>query len=304
MALARFFVEAVSADWRQGQCLDVPLSAADLRHATRALRLKPGEELELVPRGDWVVWRAELVAVSEDVLRVKLVAASALPRLAFRLALVFGLAKGRKNDCIVRQATELGVDCLMPVIFTRSITRPAAENIAARSQRLREIVRAAAKQSHRADIPQLADIATFDEYLVQSFPHTPTASFPRKRESTQSGETLGLDSRVKPENDNTLKPENDNNVPENDACGVTLVLWEETPTAPLSTHPLLHNLPAHSTVTLVIGPEGGITHEEISALRTAGAHTASLGPTILRVDTAAVAALAVVRDVLLARTAA
>jgi 16S rRNA (uracil1498-N3)-methyltransferase len=47
-------------------------------------------------------------------------------------------------------------------------------------------------------------------------------------------------------------------------------------------------------IALAIGPEGGWTAAEIAAFTGAGWHSASLGPHILRAETAAIAALAVV----------
>lgn len=51
-----------------------------------------------------------------------------------------------------------------------------------------------------------------------------------------------------------------------------------------------------SGVTLVVGPEGGFTRDEIAAARAAGASIASLGPRQLRAETAAVAALTLVLE--------
>jgi 16S rRNA (uracil1498-N3)-methyltransferase len=45
---------------------------------------------------------------------------------------------------------------------------------------------------------------------------------------------------------------------------------------------------------LVIGPEGGVSPEELEAFTAAGAQPVRLGPTVLRTSTAGVAALAVV----------
>jgi 16S rRNA (uracil1498-N3)-methyltransferase len=50
-----------------------------------------------------------------------------------------------------------------------------------------------------------------------------------------------------------------------------------------------------SAAALAIGPEGGWTDEEVQAARTAGFVEASLGNTILRTETAVLAALAVLR---------
>lgn len=69
--------------------------------------------------------------------------------------------------------------------------------------------------------------------------------------------------------------------------GTRLVLDADAP-------PLL-GLPLEAPVTLAVGPEGGLEREERDRLVDAGFAPASLGGHILRFETAAVAALAVVR---------
>lgn len=70
----------------------------------------------------------------------------------------------------------------------------------------------------------------------------------------------------------------------------TVVLWERAPEG------LLRSLPdeAPEALALVVGPEGGIPEADALAAERAGARLAGLGPTILRTETAAVAASAVV----------
>lgn len=53
------------------------------------------------------------------------------------------------------------------------------------------------------------------------------------------------------------------------------------------------SLPARGEIVLVVGPEGGISPKERSALVSAGAIEARLGPTVLRTSTAGAAATAV-----------
>jgi len=48
-------------------------------------------------------------------------------------------------------------------------------------------------------------------------------------------------------------------------------------------------------VALVVGPEGGLTREEVQALASRGGRAVTLGPLILRTETAGLAALAVLR---------
>lgn len=62
-----------------------------------------------------------------------------------------------------------------------------------------------------------------------------------------------------------------------------------------SGHPALASLPvdASSPLLLLVGPAGGFEPAEVEALREAGFLAASLGPRILRAETAAVAAVAI-----------
>ena len=72
------------------------------------------------------------------------------------------------------------------------------------------------------------------------------------------------------------------------AAELAVVLHEDAdvPLASLST-------PAAGSVLVVVGPEGGITDEELALLASAGARTCRLGSAVLRSSTAGVAALSV-----------
>ncbi|MFY9951031.1 MAG: RsmE family RNA methyltransferase [Candidatus Sulfotelmatobacter sp.] len=67
-------------------------------------------------------------------------------------------------------------------------------------------------------------------------------------------------------------------------------------------HRLLRDLPTHENasrgIVLAIGPEGGWTEEELQAFQQAGWISASLGNTILRAETAAIAAMAIAASAL------
>jgi len=52
-------------------------------------------------------------------------------------------------------------------------------------------------------------------------------------------------------------------------------------------------LPVDGDVVLVVGPEGGVSDDELGAFREVGAATYRLGETVLRTSTAGVAALSV-----------
>lgn len=75
-----------------------------------------------------------------------------------------------------------------------------------------------------------------------------------------------------------------------DMTGVIYVAWEEAAEPRLSAA-VAADRPRE--ITMVIGPEGGITAEEIAQLRAIGAKPVTLGRRILRTETAGVCALAV-----------
>jgi 16S rRNA (uracil1498-N3)-methyltransferase len=77
-------------------------------------------------------------------------------------------------------------------------------------------------------------------------------------------------------------------------CRLPVVLHEEG-TEPLSSL----SVPAEGDVVVVVGPEGGLTEDELATFAAAGASVVRLGPSVLRTSTAGVAAGAA----LLSRTA-
>ncbi|MBV7328943.1 RNA methyltransferase [Chloroflexi bacterium TSY] len=86
------------------------------------------------------------------------------------------------------------------------------------------------------------------------------------------------------------------------AQGIRLLPWEEA--AGQSKEPRLGVALQHSIATakmisalnLMIGPEGGLTVDEIDGARDVGWHVVSLGPRMLRAETAALASVAVVME--------
>lgn len=81
------------------------------------------------------------------------------------------------------------------------------------------------------------------------------------------------------------------------AGGLVLVPWEEA--EGLTVRQAVTGLDAPpGNVAVVIGPEGGFATEEIAALKDAGAVMVTLGPNILRTETAGIVAAALALDAL------
>jgi 16S rRNA (uracil1498-N3)-methyltransferase len=71
------------------------------------------------------------------------------------------------------------------------------------------------------------------------------------------------------------------------AAGAAVLVLHESADRPLAQVPMAEA----NSIVLVVGPEGGISEEEVVALTDAGAVTVRLGPTVLRTSTAATVAL-------------
>ncbi|RNC72237.1 MAG: 16S rRNA (uracil(1498)-N(3))-methyltransferase [Desulfuromonadales bacterium] len=72
-----------------------------------------------------------------------------------RITLYQGLPKGEKMELILQKATELGVSAVVPFPAERSITRIPSDRQEERLRRWRRIVEEAARQSGRADVPNV-----------------------------------------------------------------------------------------------------------------------------------------------------
>ena len=79
--------------------------------------------------------------------------------------------------------------------------------------------------------------------------------------------------------------------PHADPGALHLIPWEEG-TEPIKD--VLKAYPAAQTVVVLIGPEGGFSLNEAGMAREKGFRAVSLGPTILRTETAAIAALSMI----------
>jgi 16S rRNA (uracil1498-N3)-methyltransferase len=240
MSAHRFFIVAPLGE---GPEQLLPLAPDDAHHAVAVLRVRPGEELDVVePTGR--VMRVEVVSAGAEGVFARLlreVATTAQPQ----VTLVQGVAKGDKMDDIVRQAVELGAEKIMPVLTARSVVKLDTRKRAERGARWRRVAEAAAKQSKRNAIPVVEDPTTL-----------------RGLEVVFAGYDL------------------------------VAVLWEECDglglvdaVSPFAARP-------NARVAVVVGPEGGLTAEEVTRLVDAGAVAVTLGPSILRTETAAVAAVA------------
>jgi 16S rRNA (uracil1498-N3)-methyltransferase len=135
------------------------LDGAEGHHAAVVRRLAPGEALVL---SDGAGGAADCVVTgpAPGGLRLAVTAVRRLDPPSPRFVLVQALAKGDRGELAVELAVELGVDLVVPWSAARSVTRWDGPRGQKALERWRSTARAAAKQSRRAWVPSVAELAS------------------------------------------------------------------------------------------------------------------------------------------------
>jgi 16S rRNA (uracil1498-N3)-methyltransferase len=172
---------------------------------------------------------------------------------ALPLHLLLAVFKFDHMEWAIEKATELGISRITPILARRT-EKHLAQTALKRSERWRRIALEASKQSRRTTIPEIADPITLKPALEQE--QSPTRILLSETEQ-QTTLTAALTDSVRP-------------------TGYESVVLNS---------PITH--------AIAIGPEGGWTPEEISLFTQHQWQPVTLGPRILRAETAAIAAIAI-----------
>jgi 16S rRNA (uracil1498-N3)-methyltransferase len=237
------------------------------QHLSRVLRAQPGMEFDVVAGGR--AWLARIASIDRDSVHFTLLhELETAPALA--LTLLLSIFKFDRMEWAIEKAVELGCSRIIPIAAERT-EKHLAQAAGKRAERWRRLALEAAKQSRRSDLPEIAEPARLAAVLATSEPGE------RPQHSPAEEQIAPL--RI-------LLSETEEDQP-------LLRILQESPER--STEKRSEkSTDATEGIMLAVGPEGGWTAAEIAMFTRAGWHSASLGPRILRVETAVIAALAVV----------
>ncbi|MHA3724546.1 16S rRNA (uracil(1498)-N(3))-methyltransferase [Leucobacter sp. HY1910] len=256
MANLYYAEQLARADFAPGELITV--TGDEAHHAVRVSRLRVGERI-LVGDGQGTLGEGTVETADRERFTVRLDSVS-LPgetpgAQAPELVLVQALAKGDRDERAVEQATEFGVDAIVPWQAERSVSRWSGSGDKAEKGRdkWQRIAREAAKQSLRPRIPGVRPLATLGELC----------------ELAARGDSAVV----------ALHPRGNN----------PLSAWA----AQLTARAAATAGDGIRHIYLVVGPEGGFSDGELDRLEAAGAQVAVLGETVLRTSSAGPAALAV-----------
>ncbi len=241
-----------------GQLLDLPASAA--RHV-QVLRLQPGDAITLFSGArdhGGGEFDASITRMGRSDVQVQVGTHHAVEReAACAVHLVLGMPANERMDWLVEKATELGVASIQPLMSERSVLRLSGERAAKKVAHWQSIAIAACEQSGRNQVPLVHTVMTLAEYL---------------RKAASNAEPQAQHAR--------------------------LLLSLQPKTQPLKevavcTEPIEGQAsPTHPTATFLSGPEGGLSPAEEALALSAGFTPVTLGPRVLRAETAPLAALA------------
>ena len=126
------------------------------RHVSKVLRMRVGDALQLFD-GSGDNFAATITAISKTVVAVDIDSAEpGTTESPLHTCLLLGVCRGGRMDYVIQKATELGVTAIRPVITERCVVKLSGDRAAGRQQHWQKIAVAAAEQSGRVMVPDVA----------------------------------------------------------------------------------------------------------------------------------------------------
>ena len=231
------------------------LTGSEAHHARDVLRLKSGGRI-VVFNGRGREITAEVVDLKKSAVSLRKLHESETAPLRCRIALVQAIPKGKNMELIVQKAVELGATEIFPIISERTIVDLDQKEAAQKEAKWQTVAIEAAKQCGQNWLPQVHP----PQKLKQFFETAPNASVANTPAPLQ---LIG-----------SLQP---------GAVHLKKILTDYS-----SEHGR-----SPENVRMFIGPEGDFTPAELALARSHGCLPITLGPIVLRVETAAIYCLSV-----------
>jgi len=229
------------------------IKGQELIHLSRVLRLLPEQEVTLFD-GLGREYAGKIVTLQKDEALIRIGNDLFLPReSSLEVWLVQGIPKGEKMELIIQKATELGVRGVIPLKAQRCVVKLEGKKEKERRKRWQKVALEAVKQCRRALIPTVMPASTMKEFLQ---------GLPPKR--------------------HLLLPWEEGGSPFKEGLKKVMRLKDS-----MEVGGIKNKIPVY----LIIGPEGGFAKEEVQQVQSCGGAIVSLGPRILRTETAGLAAL-------------
>jgi 16S rRNA (uracil1498-N3)-methyltransferase len=246
----------------------ITLSVDETHHLTHVLRMTPGDQA-FVFDGCGKEYKCTFRSIADNRAQLEITEALAgVVESPQQLTLAQALVKGEKFDLIIQKATELGVSRIVPLMTRYADVRLDDQLIERRLGRWRRISLEALKQCGRRRLVEI----------------TPPRTLPQFLESITPADVAQAAS---------LRIESDNATGRKLPACATLLLFSERGGVAITE--ALEPTSKPASIVALVGPEGGWSNDEFELLDRHGAKPVSLGPRVLRTETAAVVAITLIQ---------
>ena len=231
------------------------LTDREAHHGAQVLRLQAGDEVTVLD-GAGTRLLSVVKHASRKAIELSVRSREKVPRPGFEITLFQAIVKGKTMETIVEKATELGVSRVVPLITERVVSQLDAERGDSKQAKWQLTAIESIKQCGSPWLPQIDAPQTLNDILKTC------ARFDLAFVASLRG-------------------------------GQHIKRWVQM----LWSDSALSSQPSTSLRSgcVWIGPEGDFTDAELDAIEASGAKPITLGPLVLRADTAAIASLAVLR---------
>jgi 16S rRNA (uracil1498-N3)-methyltransferase len=246
------------------------LRGTEAHHARDVLRMKSGSRL-VVFNGRGREVTAEVLDVTSGEIRLRKLHETESPPVRCRMTLGQAIPKGKNMDLIVQKAVEIGAAEIAPLISERTIVDLDAKEAEQKRSKWHQIAIEAAKQCGQNWLPTVQTPRKLKEFFSSVEANaSPARTVSPASEPRPTRAPLQFDLRLI----GSLQP---------DAIHLRDVLADYR-----EQH---HDRP--KSVLMMVGPEGDFTPAELGLAKSNGCRPITLGPIILRVETAAIYCLSV-----------
>ena len=236
--------------------LDGPVA----RQLKTVLRAESGDRIGLFD-GSGCEWEVEIDHIGRSKVSAKLISAvTPVPEPSVRITMLLGLARPERIELAIQKCTELGAAGFVTVMSERVQGGTTGTPSANRLERWQRIAIEAAEQSGRATVPAVDAPLPVQEAVNRQLADRPVLCMWEEQADkslTLSGALRALKSR--------------------DSTGANK-----------------GDMPELAELAVLIGPPGGFSEREATAIRGAGAELVTLGPRVLRSETAAIAVMSAI----------
>jgi 16S rRNA (uracil1498-N3)-methyltransferase len=151
--MQRYFI--ASSSWQDGQ---VEIKDGAFHHAKNVMRMMIGDEVTVCDNQGRVAL-CQVKTILKDKIVLNLIREQQVPPPQSHFVVAQALIKKDAFETMLQKATELGVDEIIPVVFSRSVIKLDEQEEAKKKERYETIVKEASEQSERVFLPLIHPVA-------------------------------------------------------------------------------------------------------------------------------------------------